>query len=112
MERKLASIQVIKDIQPINGADRIQLATVLGWNCVVKVGEFSIGDKCVYFEIDSILPIARWNDHLRKEIDKPLRIRSIKLRGVLSQGLALPINIISSHGCNIIEENGDFFITD
>ena len=91
MERKLASIQIIKDLQPIPGADAILVASVLGWKCVVKKTEFKIGDKCVYFEIDSILPIAWWNDHLRKEPTKALRIRTIKLRGQLSQGLALPI---------------------
>lgn len=94
MERKLASIQSILDLQPIPGADAILLAKVLGWELVVKKTEFKIGDKCVYFEIDSILPIASWNDHLRKEAGKPLRIRTIRLRGQLSQGLAMPLSIL------------------
>ena len=94
MDRKLASIQKIISLEPIAGADAILLAQVLGWICVVKKEEFKVGDLCVYFEIDSILPIAPWNDHLRKgsSKDKPLRVRSIRLRGQLSQGLALPIN--------------------
>jgi RNA ligase (TIGR02306 family) len=94
MSRKLASIQTIKDLRPIPNADAIVCAQVLGWECVVKKNEFNVGDKCVYFEIDSVLPIESWNDHLRKEPDKPLRIKSIRLRGVLSQGLALPISIL------------------
>jgi RNA ligase (TIGR02306 family) len=94
MDRKLASIQQVIDLQPIPGADAILVASVLGWKCVVKKTEFKIGDLCVYFEIDSILPIAQWNDHLRKEPMKPLRVRTIRLRGQLSQGLALPMSLL------------------
>ena len=94
MDRKLASIQIIKDLNPIAGADAILCAKVLGWECVVKKTEFKVGDKCVYFEIDSVLPIEAWNDHLRKEVDKKLRVRTIRLRGQLSQGLALPLSIL------------------
>ena len=94
MDRKLASIQVIKELTPISGADAILCAKVLGWECVVKRDEFQPNDKCVYFEIDSVLPIASWNDHLRKEVDKKLRVRTIRLRGQLSQGLALPLSIL------------------
>ena len=95
-ERKLASIQTILSLSPIAGADAILLAKVLGWELVVKKTEFQVGDRCVYFEIDSVLPIAQWNDHLRKEPNKPLRIKTIRLRGALSQGLAMPMSIISA----------------
>ena len=94
MDRKLASIQVIKELSPINGADAILCAKVLGWECVVKKSEFTVNNKCVYFEIDSVLPIATWNDHLRKEEGKKLRVKTIRLRGQLSQGLALPLSIL------------------
>lgn len=93
-ERKLASIQTILSLSPIAGADAILLAKVLGWELVVKKTEFQVNDRCVYFEIDSVLPIAQWNDHLRKEPNKPLRIKTIRLRGQLSQGLAMPLSII------------------
>jgi len=56
MERKLASIQKVEKIEPIEGADRIEKATVLGWNLVVVKGEFKEGSYGVYFEIDSMLP--------------------------------------------------------
>lgn len=94
MDRKLASIQVIKDIRPIPSADAIVCVQILGWECVAKKNEFNVGDKCVYFEIDSVLPIESWNDHLRKEPDKKLRVKTIRLRGQLSQGLALPLSIL------------------
>ena len=96
MDRKLASIQLIKELTPISGADAILCAKVLGWECVVKKNEFSVNDKCVYFEIDSVLPIASWNDHLRKEEGKKLRVKTIRLRGQLSQGLAMPLSILPS----------------
>lgn len=93
MERKLASIQVIKDLQPIVGADAILSAAVLGWSLVVKKSEFKIGDKCVFFEVDAIIPLMVGTEHLCKD-GKPLRVRTIRLRKVLSQGVALPINIL------------------
>jgi hypothetical protein len=55
-KRALAHIERINKIRPIVGADNIDYATVLGWNFIVKKDEFKIGDLCVYFEIDSLLP--------------------------------------------------------
>ncbi len=54
--RQLASIQKILKLEPIEGADAIVCATVLGWQLVVKKDEFKVGELCVYVEIDSILP--------------------------------------------------------
>lgn len=87
--RTLASIQIIDDIQPIEGADRIEVASVLGWQCVVKKGEFQPGNPCVYFEIDSVLPPREWADFMR---DRKYRVKTIKLRKQISQGLALPLD--------------------
>jgi len=89
VERKLVSIQSIDALEPITGADNIEKARVMGWNVVVKKGEFTVGDPCVFFEIDSVLPDgAPWSEFLRP---RGFRIRTLKLRGVLSQGLALPL---------------------
>lgn len=91
MERKLVSIQHIDALDPIPGADNIMHARVMGWNVVVKKGEFSIGDPCVFFEIDSVLPDGpAWSEFMRP---RDFRVRTIRLRGVLSQGLALPVTI-------------------
>jgi len=57
MERKLVTIRTVSEIKPIPGADRIEIAVVDGWDCVVNTGKFSTGDRCVYFEIDSFLPM-------------------------------------------------------
>ena len=89
--RKLVSVQIISNLKPIVGADRIEMATIMGWNVVVKKGEFKVGSKCVFFEIDSQLPDgAEWAEFLR---NKKFRVKTCKLRGVLSQGLALPMSI-------------------
>jgi RNA ligase (TIGR02306 family) len=92
MGRKLASIQIISNLVPIEGADRIVQATIMGWNVVVKREEFKIGDRCVFFEIDSILPDGpEWAEFMRP---KKFRVKTCKLRGVLSQGLAMSMSIL------------------
>lgn len=92
--RKLASVQVVNEIRPIENADAIECAVVLGWTVVAKKGEFKVGDKCVFFEIDSILPNEEKYSFLDyKEEYNGYRLKTVRLRGQLSQGLALPINI-------------------
>lgn len=100
MERKLASIQIIDDIQPIAGADFIEVASVKGWKLVVKKGEFSISDAAIYCEIDSFLPIKDEFEFLRKSSYKKMgelegfRLRTVKLKGQISQGLLLPMILL------------------
>lgn len=89
--RKLASIQRIKNIEPIANADTIMKATVLGWQLVIKKGEFNPGDLCIYVEIDSILPDRQEFEFLR---NKNFRIRTIKMRGQVSQGICFPLHIL------------------
>ncbi len=98
--RKLASVQYIHDITPIDGADRIELAHVLGWQCVVKKGEFKVGDRGVYFEIDSFLPVRDQFEFLRPSCYKNtdimgegFRLKTQRFRGQISQGLLLPISL-------------------
>jgi RNA ligase (TIGR02306 family) len=91
--RKLASIQRIKALEPIEGADAIEKATVLGWQLVVKKGEFNAGDLVVSCEIDSLLP-----DKPAFEFLKPrgMRIKTVRLRGQISQGICFPLSILPS----------------
>ena len=91
MLRKLASIQVVEELRPIEGADRIEQARVMGWTVVTKKGEFAPGDRCVFFEIDAVLPQKDWSEFLRA---RDFRVKTAKLRGVLSQGLALPLDVL------------------
>lgn len=100
MERKLASIQRVAGIRPIEGADAIEVVRINNWDVVSKKGEYSPGDLCVYFEIDSFLPIREEFEFLRKSSFKKMadwagfRLRTIKLRGQLSQGLVMPLSIL------------------
>ncbi len=99
--RNLASIRVIKDIKPITGADAIECALVDGWSVVVKKNEFEVGDQCIYIEIDSWVPhtLAPFlsKGQAPREYDgvKGERLRTVKLRGQVSQGLVLPLSVIS-----------------
>lgn len=95
--RKLASIQKIAHVRPIEGADKIEVVGVLGWECVSKKGEFREGDPCLYFEIDSLLPQEERYEFLRassyrKDLGR-FRLRTVRLRRQLSQGLALPLSL-------------------
>jgi hypothetical protein len=92
MERKLASIQRIESIDPIEGAESIEKATILGWEVVVKKGEFLPGQLCVYCEVDSILPDRPEFEFMR---ERKFRVKTIKLRGQVSQGICFPISIVS-----------------
>jgi RNA ligase (TIGR02306 family) len=96
MSRKLASIREIKALLPIKKADRIELAQVDGWWCIVKKGEFKVGDLGVYFEIDSLLPNEEIYNFLGRAGQRngvyAHRIKTMKMRGVISQGLLLPIS--------------------
>jgi len=97
--RKLASIQRIWKIEPIEGADRIELAHVLGWQCVVNKGQFQPMDTGVYFEIDSFLPTRPEFEFMRatsyKKSDvmgEGFKLRTMRFRGEISQGLLLPLS--------------------
>lgn len=97
--RKLVTIRTVGSIRPIPDADAIECASVDGWSVVVKKNEFQPGEPCVYFEIDSFLPLTderfaflaknkiTWNEK------EGVRLRTIKLRGQISQGLILPLRL-------------------
>lgn len=97
--RKLATIRTIKDVQPIVGADSIELVFVDGWQVVTRKGEFKPKDWCIYFEIDSFLPVHPLFEFLRAssfrdipDLGQGFRLKSIKLRKQLSQGLVVPLD--------------------
>lgn len=107
--RKLASIKTILDIRPIEGADRICTYYVGGWSVVDSIGKYKVNDPVIIVEIDSWVPnhIAPF---LTKEGKEPKeykgikgeKIRSIKLRGQISQGLLLPLSVLPNQsGFNV-----------
>lgn len=89
--RSLASIKVVSKLMPIEGKDRIELAIIDGWQVIVKKGEFQEGAKCVYVEIDSVLPERPEFEFLRS---KNFRIKTIKMGGVISQGICFGLDIL------------------
>lgn len=104
-ERVMARVVRVDEIKPIEGADQIEIAQIGGWKVVVKKGEYTAGSLAVYCEIDSFIPHA-----IAPFLTKPgqfpkvynevegQRLRTIKLRGQISQGLLLPMSIRGSDG--------------
>jgi RNA ligase (TIGR02306 family) len=105
--RKLARIETILSIDPIEGADRIEVATVQSWRVVVKKGVFKVGDLALFFEIDSLLPLRPWSSFLFKDKRELYRLRTVKLRGVVSQGLLVPTSEIIELANRDITEGED-----
>jgi len=102
-DRKLATIRVISHLKPIKNADLIEVAVIDGWEVVIKKGEFNVGDLCVYFEIDSWIPtelapfLSKGKEPREYQGVKGERLRTIKLKGQISQGLALPRESVLTH---------------
>lgn len=114
MDRKLVTFRTVNAIIPIDGADAIELAKIDGWQCVVKKGEFKPGDIGVYFEIDSWVPLAPvgadpedgsvealfskfeflQNKKQVWEGKTGFRVKTIRLRGALSQGWLVPFEML------------------
>jgi RNA ligase (TIGR02306 family) len=109
MNRKLVTIRTVSEIKPIANADMIEMAIVDGWQLVTKKNEFKVGDRAVYLEIDSFLPIKPEFEFLRRSSYKKMgdeegfRLKTIRLRGETSQGLLLPLSILNLTG----DENDD-----
>jgi RNA ligase (TIGR02306 family) len=102
--RKLASVRRIDAIRPIEGADAIVCAAVGGWNVVVKKDEFKPGDLAIYIEIDAWVPhalapfLSKGQAPREYEGVKGERLRTVKLRGQISQGLLLPLSVSGAEG--------------
>lgn len=95
MDKNLATIQIVSELNPIAGADKIEVASMksLGWKCVVRKGEFGVGDLGCYIQIDTVVPDKPEFAFLK---DRSFRVKTIRLKKTLSQGLLLPLKT-----CNI-----------
>ena len=102
--RQLATVQTVADVQPIENADAIEKVRVLDWWCVAKKGELALNQPCCYIEIDALCPSShpafKFLGERSREVTIALenggtasgyRLKTIRLRGQISQGLALPL---------------------
>lgn len=119
--RHLATVQRIADLQPIEGADKIEKIKINDWWCVSEKGNFQIGDLAIYFEIDSLMPVDNpaWGFLSKGSKPKTMnvdgkeyigyRLKTVKLRGQLSQGLALPVEVLRNQGYfkSVTKNEGD-----
>lgn len=109
--RKLAAVRKIDEIRPIEGADAIECAVIGGWAVVVKKGEFAPDTLAVYLEIDSWVPtelasfLSKGKEPREFNGVKGERLRTVKLRGQVSQGLLLPMSVLN------LEDNGVVYKT-
>lgn len=101
-ERKLARVVVVDDIIVHPNADSLELAIVGGWQCCIKKGEFQKGDLAVYFECDSLIPLDNMafiflegKGNVNRDEKRYARIKTIKLRKELSQGLLMPLALLN-----------------
>lgn len=102
--RKLASIQRIAELTPIEGKDRIELATILGWRVIVQKGLYKVGDLCIYCEPDSLMPDKPEFDFLRS---KNFKIKTMKMAGVVSEGIVFPLSILPQNEISKASEGKD-----
>lgn len=109
MERKLASVRRITDIKPIENADTICAYYVDGWAVVDKIGKYEINDLVIFCEIDSWIPASvapfLFKGRSYNGVDGE-RLKTVKLKGVTSQGLLLPLSVLGE----IVEIKGKKYI--
>lgn len=94
-KNKDATIEIISQVVPHPDADRLDLAFILGFKCVTQKGLYKGGEKIVYIRPDALLPIEPWTEEYRKY--SPKRIKAVKLRGVFSEGIIVPFEILPEH---------------
>lgn len=98
MSRKLVTIRTVSALIPIDKCDNITLAIIDGWSVIVKKSEFKVNDSCLFFEIDSFIPASDTRfEFLKKTTEYEgttgYRLKTMKMKGVISQGLALPLSM-------------------
>jgi RNA ligase (TIGR02306 family) len=103
----------VTDIKPIDGADNIELVVVNGWNCISKKGEYTVDDLAVIATTDAVIPLALSDEiGVTNYLRKGGRVRTIKLRGVYSECLIIPLHdavdpkLMSSEGKDMMDELG------
>lgn len=92
-------VSTIKEIKPIEGADKIELAVIGGWNCVIQKNAYKVGDLVVVATTDAVIPVDL-SDRMEvtSYLRKGQRVRTVKLRGVYSECLIIPTKFIPGIG--------------
>lgn len=88
-ERALAYLVTVDEIKPLEGYDRVEYARVNGWWCVVRKDELHVGDKAVYFEVDSL--VNKDDERFSFMEPRKYKVKTQKMCKVISQGLLLPL---------------------
>lgn len=96
-----ATIQIIENIEHIENSDFLDKIKILGWQIIVRRDEYKVGDRCIFVVIDSLLPDKPEFEFMRKN---KFRVRSVKLRGELSQGIVFPLSILPNQSYNIDDD--------
>lgn len=91
-KNKDATIELIAEIKEHTNAERLELAMVLGFQCITQKGLYKGGEKIVYIRPDSLLPIEKWTEDYRKY--SPKRVKACQLRGLFSEGIIVPFEIL------------------
>lgn len=94
---KLAIVEVISALVKHDNADSLEVATIQGWQSIVKAGQFKVGQTVIFIPIDTVLTPFEWNSflHNKKDPAQPIRVKTVRLRGKVSQGLVFPLSIIN-----------------
>jgi RNA ligase (TIGR02306 family) len=85
----------INEIKPIEGADNIEQGVIGGWNCIIQKGQYKIDDLVVVATTDAVIPVKLSDTmNVTNYLRKGQRVRTVKLRGVYSECLIIPISFI------------------
>lgn len=90
--QRLATIEKILNIEPHPDADTLDIYQVMGWKVIDKKGAYNVGDLAIYVEIDTIFPEKPENLAFLEK--NHWKVKTIRLRGVYSQGLLLPLSVL------------------
>lgn len=94
MSTHSVNVVEVRSVLPHENAERLEIIPLGGWQAVVKKGQFKAGDKAIYIQPDYTVPTAREEfTFLAKEGRERHRLKAVRLRGVLSYGLLIPVPI-------------------
>lgn len=100
-DRKMAFVAKIESLEPVDMTDKLEFATVLGWNVVVKKGEFKPGDLCIYYTLMAVLDDSNPEfDFLKDKDGRIMPMKSESVRGMLSQGLVTSLDVVKFYGAD------------